>query len=82
MFFDDFFLKKVFDELFWRMFGQIFFTYNLLTIATFRIRVPLILFIEYLTQIVIFHVKSNQTFAGAKGDVPKIYEFMHPLHLC
>ena len=20
--------------------------------------------------------------AGAKGDVPKIYGFMHPLHLC
>ena len=20
--------------------------------------------------------------AGAKGDVPKIYEFVHPLHLC
>ena len=45
-FFDEFIwrtlLTKMFDELFW----QSFLTYNLLTIASFRIRVPSILFFQ------------------------------------
>ena len=51
-FFDEFFWQifltnffdKFFDELFWRIFLTNFLTYNLLTIASFRIGVPLILY--------------------------------------
>ena len=42
-FYDDFFFDDFFDE-FW-FFGKFFVTYNLLTIASFRIGVPSILFL-------------------------------------
>ena len=51
-----YFLDEIFDEIFaeffddfW-FFGRFFFTYNLLTIASFRIVVPLILFFDNLAK--------------------------------
>ena len=65
-FFDEFFLTSFFDECLWRIFWRIliiwkiFFTYNILTITSFRIGVLLDLFID------INYQERNQS----RGKIP------------